>query len=272
MIIKKFKYILKNLVLLTGSISLLVFILFYLYFPIKTNHGDTISVPNLIGMDLDDVSSLLEDRDLRFEILEDSSYNSEYPPLTVLQQNPSERNKVKENRKIYLTLNSTIPPQIKMPNIINGSVKNAQLILESYDLKIGEIKYVSDMAFNAVLKMYSNGDSISSGQLIDKGSKIDLEVGNGFGNQVFESPNLIGMDLDEAKFTIIGSGLKLGRIIYQDSGFVYLNNLNEEEIITTKIKIDPGKIFRQFPESLSEVKIGQKVNLWVVKNISNEDN
>ena len=87
--IKKFKYILKNLVLLTGSISLLVFIIFYLYFPIKTNHGDTISVPNLIGMDLDDVSSLLEDRDLRFEILEDSSYNSEYPPLTVLQQNPS---------------------------------------------------------------------------------------------------------------------------------------------------------------------------------------
>ena len=74
------------------------------------------------------------------------------------------------------------------------------------------------------------------------------------------------------KLTIIGSGLKLGRIIYQDSGFVYLKNLDEEEIITTKIKIDPGKIFRQFPESLSEVKIGQKVNLWVVKNISNEDN
>ena len=75
----------------------------------------------------------------------------------------------------------------------------------------------------------------------------------------------------DEKFTIIGSGLKLGRIIYQDSGFVYLKNLDEEEI-TTKIKIDPGKIFRQFPESLSEVKIGQKVNLWVVKNISNEDN
>ena len=122
-------------------------------------------------MNLDDVSSLLEDRDLRFEILEDSSYNSEYPPLTVLQQNPSERNKVKENRKIYLTLNSTIPPQIKMPNIINGSVKNAQLILESYDLKIGEIKYVSDMAFNAVLKMYSNVAHFF-GQLIDKGQKL----------------------------------------------------------------------------------------------------
>ena len=49
-------------------------------------------------MNLNDVNSLLKDRDLRFEILEDSSYNSEYPPMTVLQQNPSERNKVKEKR------------------------------------------------------------------------------------------------------------------------------------------------------------------------------
>ncbi|GIS31797.1 MAG: hypothetical protein Ct9H90mP3_5930 [Flammeovirgaceae bacterium] len=37
-----------------------------------------------------------------------------------------------------------------MPKIINGSVKNAQLILRSYDLKLGDITYVPDMARNAV--------------------------------------------------------------------------------------------------------------------------
>ena len=42
---------------------------------------------------------------------------------------------MKENRKIYLTINSKVPPKIKDANIINGSVKNAQLILKSYDLK-----------------------------------------------------------------------------------------------------------------------------------------
>ena len=157
----EFKYVLKNLMIMIGGVSSIIFFIFYIYFPIKTNHGDTITVPNLIGIELNEIDEFLSDRDLRYEILDDSSYSSEYPPYTILQQNPSENEKVKENRKIYLTLNSSIPPKIKMPKIINGSVKNAQLILRSYDLKLGDITYVPDMARNAVLKIFINGDSIS---------------------------------------------------------------------------------------------------------------
>ena len=110
-----------------------------------------------------------------------------------------------------------------MPKIINGSVKNAQLILKSYDLKLGEITYVPDMARNAVLKIYFEGDSISENDLIDKGSVIDLEVGNGLGNQIFDAPDLVNLDLEEARFTIIGSGLRLGNIIYEDSDLIIIN-------------------------------------------------
>lgn len=129
---RELKYILKNLGIMIVLTSSIVFFIFYIYFPFKTNHGDTITVPNLVGINIEEIDDFLSDRDLRYEILEDSSYNSKLPPFTVLQQNPSENEKVKENRKIYLTLNSSIPPKIKMPNIINGSVKNAQLILNSW--------------------------------------------------------------------------------------------------------------------------------------------
>lgn len=166
----EYKYVFKNLMIMIGGISSIIFFIFYIYFPFKTNHGDTITVPNLIGMELNEIDEFLSDRDLRYEILDDSSYSSEYPAYTILQQNPSENEKVKENRKIYLTLNSSIPPKIKMPKIINGSVKNAQLILRSYDLKLGDITYVPDMARNAVLKIFINGDSISENDLILKGS------------------------------------------------------------------------------------------------------
>ena len=118
---KELKFILKNLGIMGVVVGSIVFFMFYIYFPFKTNHGDTITVPNLVGMSLEEIDDFLSDRDLRFEILEDSSYNSKYPPFTILQQNPSENEKVKENRKIYLTLNSSIPPKIRMPNIINGS-------------------------------------------------------------------------------------------------------------------------------------------------------
>ena len=254
-----------------GGVSLIIFFLFYIYFPIKTNHGDTITVPNLIGMELKDIDEFLSDRDLRYEILDDSSYSSEYPPYSILQQNPSENEKVKENRKIYLTLNSSIPPKIKMPKIINGSVKNAQLILKSYDLKLGEITYVPDMARNAVLKMFIEGDSVSENDLVLKGSIVDLEVGNGLGNQIFDIPDLINLDLEEARFTIIGSGLRLGKIIYQDSGY-YNNKILDEEgnEIFEKVWVNPGKVFRQSPIKSTKVKIGRRINLWIVTKPEDE--
>ena len=265
------KYIFKNLILMIGGVSLIIFFLFYIYFPIKTNHGDTITVPNLIGMELKDIDEFLSDRDLRYEILNDSSYSSEYPPYSILQQNPSENEKVKENRKIYLTLNSSIPPKIKMPKIINGSVKNAQLILKSYDLKLGEITYVPDMARNAVLKMFIEGDSVSENDLVLKGSIVDLEVGNGLGNQIFDTPDLIKLDLEEARFTIIGSGLRLGHIIYQDSGY-YNNKILDEEgnEIFEKVWVNPGKVFRQSPIKSTKVKIGRRINLWIVTKPEDE--
>ena len=265
------KYIFKNLILMIGGVSLIIFFLFYIYFPIKTNHGDTITVPNLIGMELKDIDEFLSDRDLRYEILDDSSYSSEYPPYSILQQNPSENEKVKENRKIYLTLNSSIHPKIKMPKIINGSVKNAQLILKSYDLKLGEITYVPDMARNAVLKMFIEGDSVSENDLVLKGSIVDLEVGNGLGNQIFDTPDLINLDLEEARFTIIGSGLRLGNIIYQDSGY-YNNKILDEEgnEIFEKVWVNPGKVFRQSPIKSTKVKIGRRINLWIVTKPEDE--
>ena len=44
---------------------------------------------------------------------------------------------------------------------------------------------------NAVLKMYVNGDSVSINDLVDKGTIIDLDVGDGLGNQTFFSPTLL---------------------------------------------------------------------------------
>ena len=268
---EKIIYLVRNILLMAGVTAFILAFIFNIYFPFKTNHGDNITVPNLVGMELDNLESFLRDRDLRYEILEDSSYSSEYLPYTVLQQNPSADSKVKENRKIYLTINSKVPPKIKMPNIINGSVKNAQLILKSYDLKLGQIKYVPDLAMNAVIKMYTDGDSLSVDDMIEKGSIIDLDVGDGLGNQIFNAPDLIGLDLDEAKFTIIGSGLRVGFINYQDSGFVYNKILdNDGNEIYEKTKINPGRVFKQFPGKDVRVKIGRKINLWIVEDSTNE--
>ena len=110
---KKLIYTIKNLSMMIGLLGIILAFIFNIYFPFKTNHGDNISVPNLIGMELNEINSFLYDRDLRYEILEDSSYSSEYSPFTV-PSNPSPGSKVKEKQEnIFNKCNSKVPPKIK---------------------------------------------------------------------------------------------------------------------------------------------------------------
>jgi beta-lactam-binding protein with PASTA domain len=241
------------------GISLLVFF-FYMYLPGITNHGETVTVPDLEGIHIEDVDEFLTKRNLRFEVLKDSGFTAEYEPLTILKQYPISGSKVKESRKVFLTLNAVNPPQVKMPDLVDGSVKNAQLVLESYGLKMGNIKYEPDLAQNAVLKQLYEGDEIEAGAYLAKGSKIDLVVGDGLGNTVMEIPDLSGMELEEAEFIIVGSGLKVGSILFEDPQY---EGQEPEELIE---QLAPGERFvvvRQNPNSERKVRIGEEVDIWL---------
>ncbi|MEO1253506.1 MAG: PASTA domain-containing protein, partial [Bacteroidota bacterium] len=198
-----------HLLVILGTSILIVMLVFYLWLPMTTNHGETITVPDIQGMTVDELTDFLGKRSLRFEATADSSYSPNHPPLAVLRQVPSPNTKVKENRKIYVTLNTESPPLVKMPDLIDKSLKSALMTLNSYDLKRGNIKYIPDEFFNVVVEMKLDGRTLLEGEKIEKGSFVDLVVGNGFGNTVFRSPNLIGLDQEEAEFVIIGSGLKV---------------------------------------------------------------
>ena len=95
--------ILKNIFfIIISSVSIVLF-LFNLYFPILTNHGETITVPDLKGLNYIEIDDFLSKRNLKYEIIPDSSFTSEYAPLSVIFQNPIYGEKVKEYRKIFET-------------------------------------------------------------------------------------------------------------------------------------------------------------------------
>ncbi len=239
-------------------------IFFYVILPIKTNHGETITVPDVIGIPLDELDIHLTKRNLHYIITEDSGYSATYPPLTVLQQFPAPFSNVKEERKIYLTLNSATPPMVRMPDLIEGSLKNAQMVLKTYDLKLGKRTYVPDPFFNTVLKQSIEGEAIEKGTMIPKGSTIDLEIGDGRGSVDLESPSLIGLDQESAIFAIIGSGLELGQINYQNDNLAFLeNDIAGEDPIEQYV--GPGDVVKQRPIIGRPMRISQKVDLWIYK-------
>lgn len=231
------------IIILTAAILLVGF--FNIYLPYTTNHGQTITVPNLKGMHKDQLEAFLGERDLEFEI-DDSTYMPGVQPFQVYQQFPPPGAKVKQNRKIYLSIYAQKPPMVKMPNLINRSFTNAQRELESFGLLLGEIKYIPDLQLNAVLSQMVGGKEIKEGEWIPKGTKIDLVVGDGLSNRELDVPDLKGMPLDEAKEVLSGSGLQTGSIIYEQ-----------------KDEFPQQTIFKQKPEPGTKIREGDVVDIWV---------
>ncbi|WP_114749899.1 PASTA domain-containing protein [Pleomorphovibrio marinus] len=235
-----------HLLAMIGILLVFLMLFFYMYLPKYTNHGESVSVPDLEGYHYEELEAFLKARDLLLEITPDSGYVAEEKPLHVLKQNPRPGTKVKQNRKIYVTLNAQNAPLISMPNLVNAPLKNAQEILANHGLVRGDISYVPDIGMNVVLEQKYRGRDIREGFEIPKGSQIDLVVGDGLGNQRLEMPNLIGMDDIEAEFLILGSGLRMG-------------NLNYVKTDT----VPKGTVIKQLPPSGIDASTGERVDIWV---------
>src|SRR5690554_3252507 len=98
------KTFLKQLLLAIGVFIALGFLILW-WLRITTNHNEKIEVPDLSTMTLDIVEKKLDEMDLRYVILDSAHYNPDYPQFSVIDQIPKPGKFVKENRKLYLTLN-----------------------------------------------------------------------------------------------------------------------------------------------------------------------
>ena len=252
------KGLLIHLGIIAGISLIVILIFFYGYLPAKTNHGESVTVPDLEGIHISAVDEFLTNRSLKYEVTADSGFSEDYAALTILKQYPLPNSKVKENRKIYLTLNASTPPKVKMPRLIDGSVKNAHIVLQSYGLEVGHIRYKPDLAENAILEQLYKGDKIEPGTFIPKGSKIDLVVGDGFGNREFETPDLTGMDYEDAEVAALGSGLQLGSIIYQNAAYMRKNPKELMDSLNLQFIVS-----KQNPSAGEKVRIGEEVDIWL---------
>jgi beta-lactam-binding protein with PASTA domain len=237
--------ILLSILLALIIIVVLIVIFFFSYLPRATNHGETITVPNIEGMQINQLESFLGSKDLRFEV-NDSSYSSEHPPLAVLKQYPHAGAKVKEGRKIFISVNRINPPTVPVPSLIDGSVVNAKAVLQSNELKLGRIEQVPG-PFNTVKEMKYKGARIEPNVRVPKGSVIDLVVMSGHGSSSFDFTDLVGQEFEDAKFYILGANLNL-----------------DVELVGDTIGTTPV-VLKQKPEGLEKVKVGDVVTLWIGK-------
>ncbi len=144
---------------------------------ITTNHNEKIEVPNLAKMSLDKVEDKLDEMDLRYEILDSANYNPDFPKYSVIEQIPKPGKFVKENRKLYLTLNPSGYRKIEVPDVLGRTRRQAEPTLLAMGFQIGKISYRPHISDN-VLEMRNKGEKLNPGTPLQKTSVIDLIVGD----------------------------------------------------------------------------------------------
>jgi eukaryotic-like serine/threonine-protein kinase len=195
-------------ILVAIGIVVIIFLIFMMSLNWITRHGDSKTVPAVTGKNLNDVQELLSEGGFEL-VLQDSVYYDSIPPGTVIKQVPEADQVVKVNRTVYVIINRFVPPDIEMPNLVGLSFRNAQMTLQNLGLKVGDTVHQINYAQGSIMEMKFKGNTITPGQKIKVGSKIDLVVAAGLGDETIRVPNLIGMQFSEARALLDANGLVL---------------------------------------------------------------
>lgn len=149
---------------------------------IYTNHDGRLSVPDVCGLRVESAAKLLEGKGLLYDVV-DSVYTKEVPKGYIVEQDPVAGSIVKQDRKVYLVINSHSEQMIPMPNVKDISLRQAITILEASGFKLQQITYKPSEYKDLVLGVHYGGQEIPEGELLLDGSAIELYVGNGEGDK-----------------------------------------------------------------------------------------
>lgn len=234
---------------LISSTLFLMLIFFYVFLPFFTKHGESTTVPEVVNKNLLQAQKDIYSANLNYEV-QDSQYQSHLPPLTVLSQEPLPFEKVKPGRKVYLIVNQSTPPMVKLPEILDVNIQQAKYMLENWKLKIGKLIYQHGEAKDAVIGIQYKGKSIKPGDKILEGSAVDLIVSKGLGEEKVPIPDLVGLNINEATNLLYSKGLSVGGTKYEKSHKKYKE----------------GEIFKQNPKYVENDSVpkGTSFDLWIV--------
>ncbi|MEJ2584678.1 MAG: PASTA domain-containing protein [Robiginitalea sp.] len=145
----------------------------------STHHGDFVEVPDLAKLSVTEMREVLQAADLRYEVVDSANFNPDYPRFSIIEQNPPAGNKVKQNRKIYVTVNPSGYKKITVPDIIQVTRRNATSMLRAVGLDVDEVTYIDELGKDMVYRIRYQGQYIKPGDKLPRTSKIELVCGNG---------------------------------------------------------------------------------------------
>jgi len=184
---------------------ILVYILFFFgyksYLNSRTHIGQKIEVPNLVGMNQNNLSHFFENSELGYQVL-DSIYDPTKIEGTIIEQDPESSEVsdifVKKGRIIKVRV-SKRSQLIEMPDLVDKSQRFAENILRSRKFRYKLDYQPSRESHGAVIDQLYKGKTISPESKLPIGSRITLVVGRDETGVSVLLPNLYGLTIVEAR-------------------------------------------------------------------------
>ncbi len=144
-----------------------------------TRHGDEISVPDLSKTDPNKAKMQLENMGLEMVIVDTMDFNKNFPPLSILEQDPKADAKVKDGRTIYVKVNAKNYASVTLPNLVDNTFRYAVSRIQGLGLVKGNVRYEPHLAEDVVIQIEQNGRILKEGDKVLKHSTIDFLLGDG---------------------------------------------------------------------------------------------
>ena len=177
--------IIKHLIFIGLVAEILIVAVLY-SLDIYTRHGESIRVPEVQHLQVDEAKELLTHYGLRCEVI-DSVYVDDVARGAVVEQTPKKGSSVKENRIVFLTINSNLPRKVSIPDVRDMSYRQALALLEGVGFPQPEVEYVASEYKDLVLDVVYNGVSVERGLKLPISTRLKLFVGSGVAEMMGDS-------------------------------------------------------------------------------------
>ena len=240
----------KRFAIVSAVLVILFFIFDDIVMPRYVRQGETTTVPNVVGLKLDDALKTLSASGLNgkgSEIRPDK----QYPEGAVAAQTPFAGDVVKFGRGIYLTISGGETLN-SVPGLRGKSVRDAALTLERFGLKLGDLTYQVSTEFpeNTIIEQ-----SIAEGTNVKAGMSISVIASQGPSADRLPVPNVVRKSLVEAQRLIQKAGLTVGNITFQ------VNN-----------ELLPNTVIDQYPRGGGFALASQAIDLFVAQKAEQKKN
>jgi len=218
---------------------------------VATKHNQELVVPDFSNMTVPEAEALAAQSGMRVEVT-DSVFVKRMKKGAVRDQNPAPGAKVKEGRRITLTINALNSKKVTMPNLVGLSMRQAMAELQSRGLVLGKLIYVEDLATNNVIRQLRGNRQIEPGRTVETETVIDLVVGlNPDSDASTFIPDVTGKRYLTAVDAVHKQSLNIRILKFDESVKNYDDSLN-------------AVVYRQAPEPSPEpITLGNDVSLYL---------